>query len=310
VAIGELIVVNAGVNPVLPASRLDSPAWTSAVRDRPGERFYFGGKFRGSLLEADVDLRGVQVRAPRADTVEEGRAIMDATLAMTPAAWHVRELLSYDLPQLWPVEHARAVALFERSDRSERLRFLERGGVRYCLLSSPPRQGAVALRAVGEELGQVAVYECVPNARRAYVVPTALVVPDVESQILRLFDESFNAEANVMLVEPPPDPAGSPAVSETSSARITLDGDDEVLVEASSAAGGYLVLNDSFAPSWRVEVDGAPARLLRANALYRAVRLAPGPHMVRFSYTPVLFYTCLFLSGTGTIALGALALSR
>jgi hypothetical protein len=310
VAIGEVVVVNAGVNPVLPASRLDSPAWTSAVRDRPGERFYFGGKFRGSLLEADVDLRGVQVRAPRADTVEEGRAIMDAMLAMTPAAWNIRELVSYDLPQLWPVEYARAVALFERSDRSERLRFLERGGVRYCLLSSPPRQGAVALRAVAEELGQVAVYECVPNARRAYVVPTALVVPDVQSQISRLFDESFNADASVMLVEPPPDPAGSPAASETSSARITLDGDDEVLVEVSSAAGGYLVLNDSFAPSWHVEVDGAPARLLRANALYRAVRLAPGPHSVRFSYTPVLFYTCLFLSGTGTIALGALALSR
>ena len=79
VAIGELTVVNAGVNPVLPASQLGAPAWTSALKDRPGERFYFGGKFRGSLLEADIDLRGVQARAPRANTVEEGRAIMDAT---------------------------------------------------------------------------------------------------------------------------------------------------------------------------------------------------------------------------------------
>jgi hypothetical protein len=124
-----------------------------------------------------------------------------------------------------------------------------------------------------------------------------------------LFDESFDAEASVMLAEPEPVPAGTPAASESASARITLDGDDEVLIEASSTDGGYLVLNDSFDSSWRVEVDGSPARLLRANALYRAVRLAPGPHVVRFSYRPILFYTCLLVAGAAAIALGVLALS-
>ena len=33
-------------------------------------------------------------------------------------------------------------------------------------------------------------------------------------------------------------------------------------------------------------VDGRPAPLLRANGLFRAVRLTPGHHEVRFTYRP------------------------
>ena len=54
---------------------------------------------------------------------------------------------------------------------------------------------------------------------------------------------------------------------------------------------------------WRVEVDGHPAALLRANALYRAVHISPGPHTIRFTYRPMVLYLCLIFSGVTALAL-------
>jgi hypothetical protein len=307
----ELLAASGGLNPVLPASQLGPPAWTVSLAAHPAERFYFGGKFRGTLAEDDIDLRGVQWRASRDVTVVEGRTLLMANLAMTPSAWGVRELMSYDLPQLWPIAQARAVTEFERADGAQRLRFLERGGVRYCLLASPPHPGAAPLRRVGEQFGTMAVYECVADASRASVVATASVVADVTTQLARLFDESFDAESTVMLERPAPDAAGLPGASTARSARITTDADQEVAVAATAGAGGgYLVLKDSFDPAWRVEVDGQPAALLRANALYRAVHISPGPHTIRFTYRPIVLYVCSTFSGLAALTVILLATWR
>src|SRR6185295_2601177 len=74
----ELLVATAGLNPVLPASRLGPPAWTAALAAHPTERFYFGGKFGGSsfLSQDDVDLHGIHWQRPQGVTVEEGRTLM------------------------------------------------------------------------------------------------------------------------------------------------------------------------------------------------------------------------------------------
>jgi hypothetical protein len=307
----DLLLATAGLNPVLPASRLGAPAWTAALAAHPAERFYFGGKFRGTLRQSDIDLRGVQWRQPRGVTVEEGRTLMIASLAMTPAAWRVRELISTDLPLLWPIEQAHAGARFESADRAERLRFLARGGVRYCLLSSPPHPGAAPLQVVGEQFGTMAVYECVKDARRASVVATASVVPDVTTQVEQLFEESFDAESTVMLERPAPDAAGSPGASSPASpasARITTDTDREVAVDAAAGVdGGFLVLKDSFDRGWRVEVDGRPAPLLRANALYRAVHISPGPHTITFKHRPMVLYVFAIISGLAALTLAGAA---
>ena len=45
-----------------------------------------------------------------------------------------------------------------------------------------------------------------------------------------------------------------------------------------------LVLTDTFAPGWRVEVDGEPRRLWQANYYVRGVLLRVGDRRVEFSY--------------------------
>jgi hypothetical protein len=311
VATLELLTASAGLNPVMPADRLGPPDWATATTPHRADRFYFGGKFRGTLWPDDIDLRGIQWQAPQQGTVEEGRTLLMANLAMTPAAWGMRELLSYDLPLLWPVEYTQALTRFEAMDRPARMRFLARGGVRYCLLSTPPDPEERPLRPVGERFGSMAVYECVPDTRRVLVVADALVVPSVTTQIERLFDEAFDDRSTVMLEQTAPAAAGVTSAPSTASARLTTDGDREVVVTASAgAAGGYLVLRDSFDRGWQVDVDDQPATLLRADGLYRAVRISSGTHTVRFRYRPQLFYVSALASGLAVLALVALATKR
>ena len=69
-------------------------------------------------------------------------------------------------------------------------------------------------------------------------------------------------------------------------ARIASYKNTEVIIDVTSPDGGWVVLNDVWHPWWRVEVDGRPANLLRANAIFRAVDVPPGEHKVRFYFDP------------------------
>lgn len=80
----------------------------------------------------------------------------------------------------------------------------------------------------------------------------------------------------------PPTAAGPPGT-----VRIVSYANAAVVVEADGATGGYLVLNDLWHPWWEATIDGAPTEILRANVLFRAVRLPPGRHVVRFSFHPL-----------------------
>ena len=46
------------------------------------------------------------------------------------------------------------------------------------------------------------------------------------------------------------------------------------------------MLSDAFAPGWSARVDAAPAPILRANGLFRAIALRPGDHEGVMIYRP------------------------
>jgi hypothetical protein len=70
-------------------------------------------------------------------------------------------------------------------------------------------------------------------------------------------------------------------------ARIVSYRNTEVVVEAVSPRGGWLVLNDPWHPWWFADVGGKPVPILKANVIMRAVELPPGTHTVRFSFRPL-----------------------
>ncbi|HEY2510887.1 MAG TPA: hypothetical protein VGI39_08525 [Polyangiaceae bacterium] len=101
-----------------------------------------------------------------------------------------------------------------------------------------------------------------------------------------------------------PDPLALDHLARPSSSRIDLD------VRASRPT--LAVLAENYHPYWRVEVDGAPAPVVRAGYAFLAVRVPPGSHAIRFVFThPPVAGVALGVSAIAlALALGYLALSR
>ncbi len=75
---------------------------------------------------------------------------------------------------------------------------------------------------------------------------------------------------------------------DTGRAKILRYDNTLIDIEAQAPAqGGFLVLNDVWQDWQSASVDGQPAPILRANLMFRAVALSPGPHRVRFRFEPL-----------------------
>ena len=84
-------------------------------------------------------------------------------------------------------------------------------------------------------------------------------------------------------------PAGLPrvdAAGENGSARLLHYGNTEVVVAVEAPTPAILLLNDVWHPWWRASVDGVQTEILKANAIFRAVVVPSGAHVVRFSFHP------------------------
>ncbi len=129
-----------------------------------------------------------------------------------------------------------------------------------------------------------------PRALPRVLLPTRARSADFEALIAKGGLPDIDYRATVLLQQndlPETDqsaaasPEGAPA-----SARILSYRNTDILIEAEAGDGGWLVLNDVWHKWWRCDVDGAPAPILRANVMFRAVKLKAGKHLVRFTFHP------------------------
>jgi hypothetical protein len=305
----DLTVTSAWVNLMQPASDLGKADWIRTVEQHPSDRFYFGGRPRGGLDPTDIDAPG-GATLPGAAAAFEVRTLLQAQIVTTSSPWHIRDALTYDLPNLFAVEYEHVVQRFEEATHAERLHFLSVAGVRYCVMPEPPRPWSQPL---GEArwFKNMKLYECDPRASRVRVTPPwGVVETNLEKQIDYLFRTDFDARQMVVLSANPPAAVGTtgPPVA---SPYASLTRDEATYVEVAAgvgAEGGFLVLADTFDEDWHVDVDDRPAPLLRANAVYRGVRLVPGVHVVRFRYQPHKLLMGAMISGVTLVGLVGLAL--
>jgi hypothetical protein len=302
----DLAVTNGSLNPTGDVSLLKPPPWTTIVLQHPHERFYFGGRLDGNLTKLDVDGPREVTLAPQIE-LEDVRVVTSTRLLVTPSSIGAREMTTYDLSGMAPLEPAFFIEQFKKEGREKRQLALGRTGVRDCLISDPLPAGAKVLARV-QNMEDVGLFECHPNATRASIIATAEVIKSHREQILRLFDEK-QSDAIVLLDAPPPEPTGAPGAPVEPFTRFVRDGSTVVELEAGlPAGGGYVLLRDSFDPGWQAFVDDMPAPVLRANALFRAVRVNPGTHHVRFDYRPAPLVYGAWLSGLTAAGLIGLVL--
>ncbi len=98
-----------------------------------------------------------------------------------------------------------------------------------------------------------------------------------------------------------PEARGGPHAGPAGRAGILREGPSDLIVRVDAARECWLVLTDTYDPSWRVTLDGERVPHFRANGMFRALPVPPGEHQVRFAYLPPAFVAGATLSG---LALG------
>ena len=141
--------------------------------------------------------------------------------------------------------------------------------------------------------GPVRIYENTRVLPRTFVVHRFEVIEPIRVRLRALARPEFEPDRVVILEEMPEERRAEErrGVSEVSasSAEIVEYEPEEVRIAVDMKEEGFLVLSDTYYPGWKVYVDGEEDRIYRADHLFRAVRLMPGRHDVRFAYRPRSF---------------------
>ncbi len=84
----------------------------------------------------------------------------------------------------------------------------------------------------------------------------------------------------------------------------------EVELRVSTPQAAYLRFAERYDPRWRASIDGAQARVHRADYLFQAVFVPPGDHTITFTYSPSSLYLILQLIGLSIVLAAMLSRRR
>lgn len=152
------------------------------------------------------------------------------------------------------------------------------------------------------------VYAVSDPLPRAWVVDNvSLEVPgqdrtagDPEASVLtRIVAGDFDPRHQAIL-SALPDPRPQSGAS-AATVKVLEEGYNSWSLEVDLPVDGVLVTPDPWYPGWKVDVDGQPATLLRANYAQRAVALTAGAHRVQFHYDAQAWVTGRRIAGVGWI---------
>jgi len=294
----DLVAVGRGVNPLAPRELMDH---RPAVVDRlAGEEVRLHAAFEdpGCLVPgtrpAGWDARWIAALG-----------FQDTLRPPSGARWGLRG--SYDgeftgLGSRWTAPFT--AAAWSRLGTPGGLRLLQVGGVTHVL-----RVGRSPVPGLGPPQTLSSPYVCplqvqrVPDPLpRAYVVHAERAGTDPDEVLGVLLDPAFDPRSAVVLEAARAAAPTSPVADEV---RVVSRRLATLEVEARLGAPGVLVVLEAFDPGWRASVDGAEAMVLRANGLFRAVRLPAGRHRVLFAYRPPSAAAGAVLGLLGVAAAGA-----
>ena len=234
--VGDLLVRSWGINPVLDAKYLAPPEWLSRVTDMTAWRFYFGGKMDGTLDVNDPD-GSRRFMNPPGLVGSASRAAINGQVLFYPSAWRAREMLSYDLPVLWPKVFDTVAKRFFSSERDARDRFLDRTASRYRILTPRAVTGRRPLTPI-PYAAESFLFDFGPDvSSRASVVSEVRVVPGIDAQIDALFGPGWDGRTTA-IVERQSAAAGNAGAAVAPYARIVEDGANRVRVQAGAGSDG------------------------------------------------------------------------
>lgn len=167
--------------------------------------------------------------------------------------------------------------------------------VRYIVASNPfPENPAIeeVWRGTDHQGTGKVIYRNKDDLGRIYFVDTYRVAPDGEA-LEALASGGIDLSSIVLLDHAP---EIEPVSSEGARAMIREYGLGEIKIGVELPAPTIMVLSEVYYPRWKLEVDGRPWKIHRANYILRAVSLPEGSHELVFAYDSSLLKSSLIIS--------------
>ena len=306
----DLVLAGRSITPLAPPGLTGyRPALVAGLRP-------LAGTSRVQFLSRQPECSRVVSGPPGWDPAASGAlAALEVLRPPAGARWGLDGAFDGEFTGLEPLALRSLVAAArEMTGSAQGTQLLEVANVAHVLfVGKGPLAGLEPVARVASSYACPAVLLRVPDPLpRAYVVGAERILPGSPDDWAAILAPGFDPRRDVWLAgaegvaagpAPGPTPSGAPRLRP---ARVLARRVDGVEVEAELDEPGVLVLVEAYDPGWRALVDGRPAPVLRANVLFRGVRLAAGRHRVRFEYRPRSAGLGLGLSLAGAVAVAGL----
>ena len=152
-------------------------------------------------------------------------------------------------------------------------------GVKYVLSLSDIR--SEKLEKVFQE-GETRVYENKEVLPRVFFVRKVQIMKGKDEAIKKMFDKDFDLR-NTAIVEPSAGVNINPPLGCTKcEALIGYYSENKIVIKTHNQSDGFLVLTDSFYPSWTAEIDGRRTKIILADFNFRSLIVPKGSHEIVF----------------------------
>ncbi|MBI2028380.1 MAG: hypothetical protein HYT07_02110 [Candidatus Levybacteria bacterium] len=151
-------------------------------------------------------------------------------------------------------------------------------GVKYVLSLSELE--SLKLNKVFQE-GETRIYQNKNVMPRAYFVSKTVNVENKKEAIKMMLNESFDPK-DTAIIERENLHLREIRDFSIGKAEIKYYSENKIIINTENVKDGFLVLGDSFYPSWNANVDGIDTKIYRTNYNFRGIFVSGGKHIVEF----------------------------
>ena len=308
----DLLLAHRGLTPTAPRQLFTvKPPLLRGLVDEPTERVYSYDYFEQGKSERYLGHVPYLMRLLREDWPAAWTEALALRYSLYPSvlgAWAVEGAFTLDgVGMFQPEFHAFNWLLRAMEGTPTHLRLLQMGATaRVVALHRETFQDLTLMTTSPSPFHEPLLVFRVPDPLPRVYLAGGVRVAKAAAAFDTIRDPAFDPRREIILEEgtAAPVPAGS-----LGSARILSRRPDRVVLEAEATQPAFLVLLDGYDPGWRATLDGQAVPVLRANLVFRALRLPPGRHQVEYVYRPRSITIGLIVSAA-SVLLGAGLLVR
>lgn len=131
--------------------------------------------------------------------------------------------------------------------------------------------------------GETQVYENNKVLPRTFFVEDIEVARSKNESIQMMFNKDINLEKTAVVEIEEENTSKIPTMKlSIGNAKINQYGENKIIVSTDNPSEGFLVLTDSFYPTWKAKIDGEATKIYRTDYNFRGVVVPGGKHMVVF----------------------------